>query len=239
MNDPFSPAMQRLLASSGLGFVLFLILAIVFQGGETPEYGDTVADFVEYAKDNQDGIQLWSVFMGLAGFQLLLYAGYLRSRLGQAEEAARGFTRLAHIVFAGAIVGAVGLVLSAVTTAAAVSLPETTSGDTVRALYLFSIWPFAVASVGFAAMMYTSFFLIQRLGALPRWLGVVGLIGGLAYLLTLFSHLKPEDDGGAFGMFYPVGFLALLVFVIGSSVVFVRDVGRPAAAEPATRGAAG
>ena len=215
--------MRRLAAASGLGFVLFVILAIVFQGGETPQYDDTVAEFVEYAEDNRDGIQLSSVFMGLAAFQMLWFAGYLRGNLGRAEQAARGFTRLSHIVFAGGIAGAIGLVLSAALAAGAVSLPETTSGDTVRALYLLSLWPFAVASVGFAAMMYTSAFLIFRLRALPPWLGVVGIIGGLAYLLTLFSHLKPEDDGGAFGAFYPIGFLALLIFVIGSSIAFLRD----------------
>jgi hypothetical protein len=147
----------------------------------------------------------------------------VRSHLGRAEERARGFTRLSHIVFAGAIAAATGLLLSSILTMAAVSLPETTSGDTVRALYILSTPVFSVAFVGLAAMMYTAGFLILRLGALPRWLGIVGLIGGVAYLLTLFSHLKPEDNGGAFGVVYPIGFLATLIFVIGSSVAFLRD----------------
>jgi hypothetical protein len=224
--DPFSPAMQRLAAASGLGFVLFIVLAILFEGGSRPEYDAPVAEFSTYARDNQDEVQLSSVLIGLAAFQLLWFAGYLRSRLGAAEEAARGFSRLAHVVFAGGIVGSAGLVLTASLSAAAVSLPDDTSADVVRAVHQVAQWPFAVAAVGLAAMLYTASFLILRIGSLPRWLGVVALAGGLAYVLTLFAQLRPEDDGGAFGVFYPVGFGALVVFVVGTSVAFVRELGR-------------
>lgn len=226
VQDPFSPTLQRVAAASGIGFVLLLILSIAFQGGETPEYADAAAEYVSYAEENQDDIQLSSVLVCLAAFELLWFAGYLRAQLGRAEEAARGFTRLSHIVFAGGIAGAVGIILSSTLTVAAVSQPEGTSAEIVRSLYNLSYYPFMVASVGFAAMLYTSGFIIMRLGAVPKWLGVVGVIGGLAYLLTLFTQLKPEDDGGAFGVFYPISFLALLIFVVGSSVTFVRDVGR-------------
>jgi hypothetical protein len=224
--DPFSPGMQRLAAASGLGFILLLILSIVFQGGESPEYSDAATEFAKYAQENEDDLQLSAVLIGLAAFQFLWFAGYLRGQLGRAEEAARGFTRLSHIVFAGAIVAAAGFLFSALATAAAVSQPDGTSPELVRSLYLGSYYPFLVASVGLATMLYTSAFLILRLGNLPKWLGVVGILGGLAYLLTLFSLLKPEDDGGAFGAFYPIGFLLLIVFVIGTSVAFLREVGR-------------
>lgn len=233
--DPFSPTLQRVAAASGLGFVVFLILSIVFQGGEAPEYADAATEFAQYASDNSDDIQLSAVLIGLAAFEFLWFAGYLRGQLGRAEDAARGFTRLSHIVFAGAIVAAVGFVLSSVMTAAAVSQPEGTSAEIIRTLYQLSYYPFLIASVGLATMLYTASFMILRLGTLPKWLGVVGIVGGLAYLLTLFSVLEPEDDGGAFGIFYPIGFLALLIFVIGTSAVFLRQVGR----EPATPSAAG
>jgi Domain of unknown function (DUF4386) len=240
--DPFSPTLQRVAAASGLFFVLLLILSIVFQGGEAPDYDAPAAEFVEYASDNRDDIQLSSVILCLATFEFLWFVGYLRGQLGRAEEAARGFTRLSHIVFAGGVVGAVGFVMSSVMTAAAVSQPEGTSPDVVRSLYLLSYYPFLVASVGLATMLYTAAFLSLRLGPLPKWLGVVGIIGGLAYLLTVFSQLNPEDDGGAFGILYPIGFLALLIFVIGASVSFLREIGRdepPAAPAAPTPGAAG
>jgi hypothetical protein len=231
--DPFSPTMQRLAAASGLGFVFFILLAILFEGGSRPEYDAPVAEFSTYAGDNEDEVQLASVLVGLAAFQLLWFAGVLRSRLGREEEAARGFTRLAHIVFAGGIVGAAGLTLSASLSAASVSLPDETSADVVRALVQLSLFPFAVAAVGLAAMLYTAAFLILRLAALPRWLGAVAIVGGLSYLLTLFTQLRPEDDGGAFGAFYPLAFGALMVFVIGTTVALLRELPR------ATRGAAG
>jgi hypothetical protein len=224
--DPFSPGMQRLAASTGIGFVLLVILSVVLGAGETPEYDDAVTEFTKYASDNSDDVQLSSVLLAVAAFDLLWFVGYLRSHLGRAEEAARGFARLSHIVFAGGIVGAVGLVLSSALSAAAVSQPEGTSPELVRSLQILSYYPFMVASVGLAAMLYTAAFVIFRLGVLPRWLGAVGIVGGVAYLMTLFAQLNPEDDGGFFGIFFPIGFLALLIFVLAASVVFLRDVGR-------------
>lgn len=224
--DPFSPGMQRLAAASGLTFVLLVILSIVLGAGETPDYDAAASEWASYASENENDVQLSSAIMGLAAFMLIWFSGYLRSHLGRAEEAARGFTRLSHIVFGGGIVAAVGFVLSASITAAAVSQPDGTSDEIIRALSVLSYYPFFVASVGIAAMLYTSAFVVMRLGVLPRWLGIVGLIGGLAYLVTLFVQLNPDDDGGALGASYPIGFLALLIFVVGASVVFLRDIGR-------------
>jgi hypothetical protein len=221
--------MQRLAAASGIGFVLFLVLSIVFQGGESPDFDAAATEWVEYGKDNADDMQLSAVFVGLAAFQFLWFAGYLRAELGRAEEAARGFVRMAHVVFAGAIAAAVGLVLSSAMSVMAASQPEGTAPDVVRALFHTGYAAFVVASVGLAAMLYTAAFLILRLRPLPLWLGWVALVSGLAYLLTLFVALDPADDGGAFEAFYPIGFLTLLVFTLATSIVLVRRV-TPAAA---------
>ena len=228
--DPFSPGMQRLAAFSGIGFVLLVILSIVFGAGETPDYDAAPSEWASYASENEDDVQLSSAIMGLAAFLLIWFSGYLRSHLGRAEEAARGFTRLSHIVFGGGIVAAAGFVLSASMTAAAVSQPDGTSDEIIRAVSVLSYYPFFVTSVGLAAMLYTSAFVVMRVGVLPRWLGIVGLIGGVAYLVTLFVQLNPDDDGGALGASFPIGFLALLIFVVGASVIFLRDIGRTAPA---------
>src|SRR5688572_22319605 len=82
--DPFSPGMQRLAATAGLGFVLLVILSIVLGGGDSPDYDESAAEWVSFAADNEDEVQLSSALMGLASFELLWFAGYLRSHLGRA-----------------------------------------------------------------------------------------------------------------------------------------------------------
>jgi|SRR5688572_14046023 hypothetical protein len=226
--DPFSPRLQRLAASVGLGFVLLLIVSIIVGGGDTPDYDASAAEWVEYAADNESEVQVGGVLLSLAAFQFLWFVGYLRGEIGRAEAAARGFTRMSHIIFAGGVTAAVGFVLSAGLTTAAVSQPDGTPAEIVRSLGTLSYYPFLVASVGLATMLYTSWFAISKLGVLPRWLGIIGLIGGLAYLATLFVQLNPEDDGGAVAVAFPIGFLALLVFVGAASIIFMRSVGRPA-----------
>jgi hypothetical protein len=223
--DPFSPGIQRLAASSGLGFVLLMILSVAFQGGDMPEYGDNVSVFASYAREHAEDQQRSTLFLLLACFELLWFVGYLRGQLGRAEEAARGFTRISHIVFAGGIVAAVGLILSGALTAASVSQPEDTSAEIVRALYILSYYPFLLASVGLAVMLYTAGFFLLRVRVLPRWLGAVGIVGGLAWIVTLFSVLDEGNDGGV-EVFYPIGLCALVVFAVAASIVFLREVGR-------------
>jgi hypothetical protein len=85
---------------------------------------------------------------------------------------------------------------------------------------------FGLASVGFATMLYTASFVIMRAGGLPRWLGGVALAGGLCFALQLGVLLSEEYDN-AFGIFYPLGFLSLIVFSVAASVDLTRRVGRP------------
>ena len=223
----FSPTMQRVAAASGVLFVLFTILSVVFSGGESPDWADPAGEYVSYSQDNADEVQLSSLFLLLAAVELLWFTGFMRGELGRVEARHRGFTRAAHPVLAGGTVAAAGLALVALTSAVAVSQPADTSPDVVRALHHLSFASFSLAAVGLIGFLAGAGLLILRSVALPKWLGIVALIGSLAYLLTLFIVLSPEDEDFVFGFAWFPGFLALLLFALASSVVFLRRIGRP------------
>ena len=213
--DPFPAGLQRLAAASGIFFAVLLVAVIAISNAETPEIDAPLREWSEYARDNESNLRVSALVAGLAAFQFLWFLGIVRSALGQAEVAARGFTRLAYIVLAGGIVGAAGLVLGTFFGAASAAHADELGPEFVRALTAFSAAAFGLVSVGFATMLYTASFVIMR-------------AGGLCFLLQL-GILLSEDFDNAFGVFYPLGFLVLVIWSIGASVELMRRVGRPVA----------
>jgi hypothetical protein len=223
----FSPLMQRLSAASGILFVVFVLLSIFTQGEEGPDWSDPAADYVTYATNNVDELQLSSFFLVLAALELLWFAGHLRGELGRGEGLARGFTRISHVAFAGGVVAAAGLALVAVCNVVAASQPQDTTPDVVRALFHLSFAAFELAAIGLVALLVASGLLVVRARTFPVWLGVIALLSGLLYFLTLFIALAPEDDDFVLGFAWFPAFILLLVWALASSIVLVRRIGRP------------
>jgi hypothetical protein len=90
-----------------------------------------------------------------------------------------------------------------------------------------------VAAAGMGACFVTTGLLNMNLRALPAWLAWVALGAGISFVLQLGVLLSEEEDN-LFGVFFPIGFLLLVIFTTGASVHFLRGlgVGRPAAPPP-------
>lgn len=216
--DPFSPGLQKLAASSGILFALALVLTIAFGSATTPDETDPVGDWTGYAADNESKLAVSALIMIVGAYWLLWFGAFLRSALGTAEEAARGYVRISFVVLVGAALGAAGLVLGTAIAALAVSVDDTPP-EIMRSLSNVSGAGFALSSVGFAAMLFATTLANARLAVLPKWLGIVALIGGAAFLL---QNLVLLDEDSFAGIFYPLSFLTLVVFCIGASVAFLR-----------------
>src|SRR5918992_576345 len=84
--DPVPPTVQRLVASSGIVFAVLLVVAIAITGESVPEDGDPLTDWTTYARENEDNLRIAALVIGLAAYNFLLFLGYLRSVLGEAER---------------------------------------------------------------------------------------------------------------------------------------------------------
>ena len=227
--DPVPTLVQRLVAASGIAFAILIILAIVLTGDTVPEDGDPVADWTTSARDNEDNLRIGALLVGLAAYNFLLFLGYLRSAIGEAERAARGFTRGGYIILAAGTAGIAGLTIAIGLTASAMD-PETPP-EVLRALNELAGGAWLVAAAGIGACLVTTGLINQTARALPSWLGWVALAAGIAWVLQM-GVLLSEDEDNLFGIFFPIGFLLLVVFAIGASVHFLRSLGRPAAGAP-------
>lgn len=225
--DPVAPLVQRLVAASGIVFAILLIAAIVISGDSTPEDGAPLAEWTQYAEDNEDNLRIGALLVGLAAYNFLLFLGFLRSHMGDAERAARGFTRGGYIILAAGTAGIVGLTAAIGITAAAVAEPETPP-EMLRAMNQLGGGAWLVAAAGIGACLVTTGLLNAGVRALPAWLGWVALAGGLCWVLQL-GVLLAEDEDNLFGIFFPLGFLLLVTFCVGASITFLKDLNRTTA----------
>ncbi len=229
--DPVVPLVQRLVAGSGIAFALLMIATISMTGEGTPKDGAPLAEWTQYARDHEDNARIAALVFGLAMYSFLLFLGYLRSVLGEAERAGRGFVRGGFIVLAAGTAGITGLAIGIGSNAAALSHPDTPP-EVLRAISDIGGGGFLAAAAGFGACLVTVGLLNVGLRALPAWLGWVALAAGICFVLQL-GVLLDEDQDNVFGIFYPLGFLLLVVFTIGASVTFLRSAGRDAGRAPA------
>ena len=236
--DPVPPLVQRLVAASGVAFAVLFVLALLIAGDETPDDGAALAEWTQFARDNEDNARIAALVFGLATYNFLLFLGYLRNAIAEAEVRARGFARGDSIVLAAGAIGIAGLALGMLLGAVTIT-DENTSPEILRATYDLSGAGFGLAAAAMGACLVTVGLINAGVRALPSWLGWVALASGIAFVLQL-GILLSEDEDNVFGIFFPIAFLGLVVFCAGASVTFVRQQagGRadaPARADAPTR----
>jgi hypothetical protein len=231
--DPFPMGWQRLVALAGIGFAVLFVVGFLLAGADTPDYTASNQEWTKWAVDNQTDNQISVLLILVAGYEFLLFAGSMRSVLGIAESAARGFTRVAHIAFAGAITGIAGIVMAIVMIGVASLQGSDTDATVARAVTQAAAGPFLLASVGFATLLVAAAFVTMRTGVFARWTAIVALIGGIAFLVTFLTATSTDEDT-VFGVGFPIGFLCLVIWSIATSLENYRRLGTTAGAPAAS-----
>jgi hypothetical protein len=157
------------------------IAALVAGGlivGETPDATDKSAEqVVEFYIDNEDSVFVGSLLFGLGGLLLLYFGGWLR-RLLRDAEGPTGI--LSAVAFGGTVVFAAGAAVSATLGVALADTADDIDPVAVQALNAFSWDYFVPFAVGISALMFSTGLSVIRHGALPKWLGWVALVIGIA-----------------------------------------------------------
>jgi hypothetical protein len=194
------------------GVVFFVLIALVFiLSGDQPSADDKTIDAVSYWTKH-DGRQIAVAAIGaLAALFLVWFAGSVRSTLLRAEGREG---RLSTLAFAGAVIGAVGLLIfSGIGFTAADSagdVPPTVT-QTLSALNADFFFP---AAAGFALFLFATGLAALRTGALPAWLAWASIVIAVA-------SVTPAGF---------IGFLASLVWVLVlSGLLFMRGETSPVA----------
>jgi hypothetical protein len=206
--------LARLTPLSGVVFAVIFYVAI-FGFGDTPSADDKTAKVVKFWSDN-DGQQIAVAIMAvIATIFFVWFAGAVRERLAAAEA---GSGRRSTTVYAGAMLFAVGLLMSAALTFTvadtAGDVPPTVT-QTLSVLEEDFFFPFVG---GLAVLYFGTAAAVLSTGGLPRWLGWVSLVLGVVCLT-------------------PVGWVPFLLCGLWTAVVAII-VYRAGAAAPAPGAAA-
>ena len=188
--DALPTSWQRLLALSGVAFAVLFVLGWFLSGGNAPDYTAADQDWTDWADDNQWKSRIGAFLMLLAGLVFLPFAGTIRSVLGGAEATVGGSVQLARVAFAGGLVGITGITIAIVTISAATTVGADADPVVSRALGTAVAGPYFVAAMGFAVMLAAAGLLTLRSGVFARWLGIVALLGALAFVLTFFALIR-------------------------------------------------
>jgi hypothetical protein len=193
---------DRLSRLAPLAGVLFAVLAVVgiFTGGETPAAKDPPAKIVAYYATHESEVKTSALLFALAFLVLVLFAASLRSYLRR-TPAAEGPSAL---VLAGSVLIAAGALISSGVEFGLANEIHHLEPQSVQTL------DFITEEVAFLPVIGGAFLLalgsglaILRGARLPKWLGWVAIVLGIAVLIP------------------PASFPSLLGFAIWSTIVSI------------------
>lgn len=217
---------QRLAALCGFAFAVFLILAWFLNGAETPKYLAPDHDWTTWADNTEMKGRFAAFFALLAGLTFIPFSATIRALFGNAEGEDDGRARLTQIAYAGGLIGMTSFTIATVSFSGASA--EGAHADPVvsRAIATGTVGPFLVAPVGFAAFLGAGGLLALRSRVLPRWVGVVALIGAVSFTITFLTTLDGTADGSIFGYGFFPGIVALIIWSIATGIAGYRSLSR-------------
>ena len=211
-----SQRLARFAPLTGVVFVVLIVVAVLVSG-ETPDTTDSRREMVEFWVDNESA-QIWGSIIGTwATVFFVWFAASVRSTLRRAEGDPG---RLAALSFAGAVIGAIGLLCSLSFGFAIADAADEVPGTVTQTLTVLSNGFFLPIAAGYALFFIATGLAAVRTRVFPVWLGWVTVVLGVLCVT-------------------PVGFFALLVGLIVilalSVMLYQREpapVERPVQTEP-------
>jgi hypothetical protein len=217
---------ERYSALGGAVLFIVLVIASIVIPGSTPMASDSAAKILKYFRDHKDSIELAAFIGGLAAIPILWWAGSLWARLSRAE---RGQPRLALIAVLGLVVGGAGqLVSSAILSSVALRL-DGVGANGARFFFVLAMAAAAAGSVGLAVLVLATSVLVFRTGVFPRWVGWLGVIDAIAFLVASYAVATTSDTIAAIGF---ASFILWAIWLLAVSVIIFRGVGTPATSTP-------
>ncbi len=211
-------AFNKLAGVSGLVFgVLLLVSGLA--GGSPPAGDASVAKILSYVADHEGGIKLAMVAASLSGFFAILWLVATFTRLRDAGGEARSW----------ALVGLVGVVMTGVMSALTngVSAIVVAGGAALDEATVVGLWKTTWVDTAFLAAFLAAGLLGFGMAGVrgkvgPVWLGYVAVAGAV---LALIGSVAPVEvaNGSALGFGAFLGFLALILCVLVSSVSLLRS----------------
>jgi hypothetical protein len=157
---------------TGVAFLVVLIVNFIVQG-EPKSADDGALAVANWYRDNKDQAEIAS-FLGIAAGVLLIFFGaYLRRVFDAADP---GRSMLPILVLIGLSIVAVGGAIDSTLLFAAAEAADDISAPQLQTIQ--AIWDndFLTLALGVEVFLWAASLCVLRTGALPKWLGWVGIV---------------------------------------------------------------
>jgi hypothetical protein len=206
---------ERYGALGGIVFVAFVVASIIVNGGNATA-SDSASKILKYFQDHQDGIKVGAFLSVLASVPIIWWAGSLWTRLHRCGDR---YHRLALIAVLGLLIGGVGnLTQTAVNAGVALELNSVGPAGT-KFFFIMSQAFGAGGLVGIAVLVAAASVATFRFGAFPRWVGWLGFLDALVFLVGAYTIATTSD---AINTFAFVGFILWAIWLVATSIVMYR-----------------
>jgi hypothetical protein len=198
---------------AALAGVVFVVLSVVgaFIAGSPPKVSDHDPKIIKYTTDNRDALRIAAYLAGIAVAFFLFFLGVVWTKVRQAEG---GNGRLAVTALAGGVataaIASVGFGISAYGALHPVESPFT---------YRLSAIIFGLLSFAILVFVEASSIVIIRTKFLPAWLGWLGMLSALLWLIGGAAVATENDTIFVFGF---VAFLVWALWLLILSVMLFR-----------------
>jgi hypothetical protein len=224
--DLHDPRWERAAVGTGIGFVVFALLAFLF-APDYPKADESDVEVLRYFAENDTRV-LWQAFMfGLAGICFIWFFGTLAGLLRRAEPATAG--RLPAIVVAAAAAAA-ALHGIGVASFAAMASSASEMVPIGRPLFHLGNMVWTLTNFPAIALVAAVSLGVLRSGLLPDWVAWIGAVYIALGLIDAFGRTAGDSStfgpGGAFGI---LTFLIFLVWVLVTSLLLVQSMAPSAA----------
>lgn len=214
---------EQIGAAGGIVFVLLQLAgqALIQVGGAEPSFNAPAEEIVTFFENRNP--QLFAVgclLSVIAIFAFFWFLGALWARLRRHEEEPAWMSLVA---FGSGLVSVAAVFADSGWALAVFRINEGLDPQLARYLFDSGNFGFATFWVFLAAFLFTTGIVILRGGALPGWLGWLGLVTAIALLVA--RAVWAEPSGAVF-----IPYVLFWLWLIATSFVLIRRAGRDEAA---------
>lgn len=209
-----------------------LLLAIFMVLPALPAPDESIGAIAEAAKADQHSLLAGAYVGSLMGLALLVFGASLAAALKRAEGDEGGWWILAVV---GIAATSIGIVADAAVITFVRAVGHGVSGDALWVGYGLDHWLGVLLALPLGLFVVAVSLGSRSTGLLPRWLGWGGVAVAVLLVLGGASVIGDEVSGGVLGLPLFVGYLLLLVWIVGASIRLWRGTASNRAPAPVTR----
>jgi len=223
MNERSDRTLDRVGAAAGIAAVLLLVSLFTMLPA-LPSPDKPISEIARSAAVNRDGLLAGTYLGALLSGALLVFGAVVAARLRRAEGTG-GWWLIALCGIAGSAFGIVGNVFSVVFVRA---VGHGASGNELWVGYGADHWAGVLVGIPLAVFVVGTALGGRETRILRRWLVLLGSAVAVLLAVGAGSVMGDEVDGGILGSVLLLGYVGLIVWIVGVSVSLWRRSGQAA-----------